>query len=180
MVDRIKIGNRWVGEGEPCFIVAEISANHLQKKDYALKLIEEAKSAGADAVKFQTYTPDTMTLDADNEYFKIKGTIWEGRNLYDLYGEAYTPWEWHPKLKEHASRLSLDFFSTPFDSTAVDFLKELEIPVYKVASFELVDLPLLRRIAETGKPIIMSTGMASFAEIDEAVRTIQALSLIHI
>jgi pseudaminic acid synthase len=150
-----------------------MSANHNHDFEQAVKIIEAAKDAGADAIKLQTYTPDTMTIDAHNEFFQITGTIWEGRNLYELYGEAYTPWEWQPRLKEVADNLGLDFFSTPFDSTAVDFLEELEIPVYKIASFELVDLPLLRRIADTGKPIIMSTGMASLAEIEEAVRTVQ-------
>jgi len=125
--------------------------------------------------RVQTYTPDTLTIDCDNEYFRIKGTIWEGKNLYALYREAYTPWEWQPKLKEIADKLALDLFSTPFDSTAVDFLEQMGVPAYKVASFEIVDIPLIRRIAETGKPIIMSTGMASLAEIDEAVRTVQEL-----
>lgn len=174
MSAHIQIGNRRIGPGEPMYIVAEMSANHNQNFEQAVKILEAAKDAGADAVKLQTYTPDTMTIDCDNEYFRIgKGTIWEGRILYDLYGEAYTPWEWQPKLKEIASDLGLDLFSTPFDPTAVDFLEEMEVPAYKVASFEIVDLPLLRRIAQTGKPIIMSTGMATLAEIDEAVRTIR-------
>lgn len=174
MSAHIQIGNRRIGPGEPMYIVAEMSANHNQNFEQAVKILEAAKDAGADAVKLQTYTPDTMTIDCDNEYFRIgKGTIWEGRILYNLYGEAYTPWEWQPKLKEIASDLGLDLFSTPFDPTAVDFLEEMEVPAYKVASFEIVDLPLLRRIAQTGKPIIMSTGMATLAEIDEAVRTIR-------
>ena len=137
----------------------------------AAEILKAAKECGADAVKLQTYTPDTMTINCRNEYFQIgKGTIWEGRHLYDLYGEAYTPWEWHPKLKAVAQDLGLELFSTPFDQTAVDFLEEMGVPAYKIASFELVDLPLIRRVAQTGKPIIMSTGMATLAEIDEAVQ----------
>ena len=154
-------------------IIAELSANHTQDFAIAVKTIRAAKEAGADAIKLQTYTPDTMTINCDNEYFRIKGTIWEGKNLYQLYGEAYTPWEWHPELKKIAEDLGLVFFSTPFDFSAVDFLEELNVPIYKVASFELVDLPLLRKIASTGKPVIMSTGMATLAEIDEAVRTLE-------
>lgn len=169
----ITISNRRIGPGQSTYIVAEMSANHNQAWGQAVKIVEAAKEAGADAVKLQTYTPDTLTIDCDNEYFKIKGTLWEGKNLYELYGEAYTPWEWQPKLKEVANNLGLDLFSSPFDSSAVDFLEEMDVPAYKVASFELVDLPLLRKIAETGKPIIMSTGMASLSEIDEAVRTIR-------
>ena len=173
MKSYIEIENRHIGLGKPNYIIAEMSANHNQDFDQAVKILEAAKEIGADAVKLQTYTPDTLTIDCDNEYFKIKGTLWEGKNLYELYGEAYTPWEWQPKLKEVANGLGLDLFSTPFDPTAVDFLEDMGVPAYKVASFELVDLPLLRKIAETGKPIIMSTGMASLAEIDEAVRTIR-------
>ena len=170
----IEIKGRWIGPGHSIYIVAELSANHNQDYDQAVRLVHAAKEAGADAIKLQTYTPDTLTIDCDNEYFRIgKGTIWEGRDLYDLYSEAYTPWEWQPRLKEIANSLGLDLFSTPFDSTAVDFLEEMGVPVYKVASFEIVDLPLIRRIAQTGKPIIMSTGMATVAEIDEAVRTIR-------
>jgi N-acetylneuraminate synthase len=173
MKSYIEIENRHIGLGKPNYIIAEMSANHNQDFDQAVKILEAAKEAGADAIKLQTYTPDTLTIDSDNECFRIKGTIWEGKNLYELYGEAYTPWEWQPKLKEVANGLGLDLFSTPFDPTAVDFLEDMGVPAYKVASFELVDLPLLRKIAETGKPIIMSTGMASLAEIDEAVRTIR-------
>lgn len=170
----VEINGRSIGSGYPVYIIAEMSANHHQNFDQAVKIVEAAKEAGADAIKLQTYTPDTLTIDCDNEYFCIgKGTIWEGRNLYDLYGEAYTPWDWQPKLKEITERLGLDLFSTPFDHTAVDFLEQMDIPVYKIASFEIVDLPLLRRVAQTGKPIIMSTGMATLAEIDEAVRTVR-------
>ena len=155
-------------------MIAEMSANHNQDFDRAIRIIEAAKEAGADAVKLQTYTPDTLTIDCDNKYFHIgEGTIWEGRNLYDLYSEAYTPWDWQPKLKKISNDLGLELFSTPFDHTAVDFLEEIGVPAYKIASFEIVDLPLIRRVAQTGKPIIMSTGMATLAEIDEAVRTVR-------
>lgn len=170
----IVVNNRRIGPGYPVYIVAEMSANHNQDFEQAVKIIEAAKEAGADAIKIQTYTPDTLTINCNNEYFQIgKGTLWEGRNFYDLYGEAYTPWDWQPKLKEIANQLGLDLFSTPFDETAVDFLEETNMPTHKIASFELVDLPLLRKIARTGKPIIMSTGMATLAEIDEAVQTIR-------
>jgi len=169
----ISIKGREVGSEKPVFIVAEMSANHGQDLDRAVRILEAAKRAGADAIKLQTYTPGTMTIRASNEYFRIKGTIWEGRELYELYGEAFTPWEWQPKLKDIADSLGLTLFSTPFDHTAVDFLERMEVPAYKIASFELVDLPLLKRIAKTGKPVVMSTGMASLAEIDEAVRTLR-------
>jgi pseudaminic acid synthase len=168
----ITINGRKIGIGEPAYIIAEMSANHNQSIDRAIKIIEAAKDAGADAVKIQTYTPDTMTIDCKNKYFSIKGTIWEGKNLYKLYQEAFTPWEWYPKLKKICDKLGLDFFSTPFDHSSVDFLEKMEVPVYKVASFELVDFPLLKRIALTEKPIIVSTGMATKAEIREAVNTI--------
>ncbi|MBN1994977.1 MAG: pseudaminic acid synthase [Anaerolineae bacterium] len=171
----IKINNRFIGPGSPVYIIAEMSANHNQDFARAVKLLEAAKEAGADAVKLQTYTPDTITIDCDNEYFQIgAGTIWAGRKLYELYGQAYTPWEWQPKLKALADELDLALFSTPFDKTAVDFLEAMEVPAYKIASFEVIDLPLIRRIAQTGKPIIMSTGMGTLAEIDEAVQTIRA------
>jgi pseudaminic acid synthase len=166
----IKIGRREIGFNEPIYIVAEMSANHNQDFAQAVQLIKVAKEAGADAIKLQTYTPDTITIDCGNEYFRIgKGTIWEGRTLYKLYKEAYTPWEWQPKLKEIANDAGMDLFSTPFDKTAVDFLKEMDVPAYKIASFELVDIPLIRYVAKTGKPIIMSTGMATLSEIDDAV-----------
>ncbi|MBG0789048.1 MAG: pseudaminic acid synthase [Desulfovibrionaceae bacterium] len=153
----------------PVFIIAEMSANHGRDFDRAVAIIEAAKAAGADAIKLQTYTPDTITIDCASDLFTIQGTIWEGRTLYDLYGEAYTPWEWHAPLKKIADDLGLLFFSTPFDFTAVDFLEELDVPCHKIASFEMVDLPLIRKVAATGKPVIMSTGMASEAEIEEAV-----------
>jgi pseudaminic acid synthase len=166
----IRIGEKIIGGNGPVFVIAELSANHNQDFDQAVQLIKAAKEAGADAIKLQTYTPDTITIDCDNEYFRIgKGTIWEGKNLYELYKEAYTPWEWQSKLKKVANDLGMDLFSTPFDHTAVDFLEKMDVPAYKIASFELVDIPLIQRVAKTGKPMIMSTGMASLAEIDEAV-----------
>jgi len=173
MVEKIKVGNRYIGEGEPVFIAAEISCNHLQKKDYALKLIEEAKAAGADGVKFQTYTPDTITADIDNEYFRIKGTLWEGKTLYELYNEAYTPWEWFPELKDKADEEGLIFFSSPFDETSVDLLEKLDCPIYKIASFEINHIPLLRYIASKKKPIILSTGVSTLEDIELALKSIR-------
>jgi len=168
----ININGRMIGSGQPVYIIAEMSANHNQDFDQAVKTIHAVKASGADAVKLQTYTPDTITIDSEKEFFQIgKGTIWAGQKLYALYKKAYTPWEWQPKLKEIADDIGLDLFSSPFDHTAVDFLENMAVPAYKIASFELVDLPLIRRVARTGKPIIMSTGMATLAEIDEAVRT---------
>lgn len=163
--------NGWcIGLGNPTYIVAEMSANHNQDLDQALKILEAAKEAGADAVKLQTYTPDSLTIDCDNEFFRIKGTLWDGRTLYDLYGEAYTPWEWQPRLKEFANKIGLELFSTPFDRAAVDFLEKMGVPAYKVASFEIVDIPQVEYIASKGKPMIISTGMATLAEIEEAIR----------
>ena len=167
------INGRLIGPGQPAYIIAEMSGNHGQSFDRAAQIVHEASRCGADAIKFQTYTPDTLTIDCDNEYFKINGTLWEGRNLYHLYGEAYTPWEWQPKLKEVADSLGMDCFSTPFDSAAVEFLEAMAVPAHKIASFELVDLSLIRKVAQTGKPTIMSTGMASLAEIREAVEAFQ-------
>lgn len=170
----VNIGDKIVGKGHPVFIIAELSANHKQDFEQAKALIKAAKQSGADAIKLQTYTPDTITLDCNREYFKIgKGTIWEGKNLYELYKDAYTPWEWQPKLKEIANDLGMELFSSPFDRTAVDFLETMGVPAYKIASFELVDIPLIRYVAGTGKPIIMSTGMATLAEIDEAIGAAQ-------
>jgi len=166
----INIAGRNIGKGQPVYIIAEISANHNQSYDEAAKLIHTAKEAGADAVKLQTYTPDTITIDCDNDYFRIgKGTLWEGRCLYDLYSEAYTPWEWHSDLFKMARELDIDIFSTAFDPSAVDFLEELSVPAHKIASFEIVDIPLIEKMAATGKPLIISTGMATLSEIDEAV-----------
>src|SRR2546425_4403422 len=173
MPAEIEIQGRQIGRGRPVYIVAEISGNHNQSFDEAVRLVHAAKGSGADAVKLQTYTPDTLTINSDKEYFRVGGgTLWDGRNLYELYGEAYTPWDWQPKLKEVADDLGLDLFSTPFDHTSVEFLEEMRVPAYKVASFEVVDLALVRRIAKTGMPIIMSTGMATIAEIEEAVGAI--------
>ena len=163
----------WAARPGLCWIVAEVSANHNHSIERAEAIIRAAADAGADAVKLQTYTADTLTIPCDNEYFRIKGTLWEGRTLHDLYQEAYTPWEWHPRLMQLANDLGMVCFSTPFDATAVDFLESLNVPCHKVASFEAVDIPLLTKIAATGKPVILSTGMASLAEIDEAVRTLR-------
>lgn len=170
MSHHLVIDGRRIGPGEPAYIIAEMSANHHHDFDQAAALVHAAKEAGADAIKLQTYTPATMTIDARNTHFQLgAGTIWAGKNLYDLYGEAFTPWEWQPLLKQLANDIGLACFSTPFDATSVDFLEEMEVPAHKIASFELVDLPLIRRVAATGKPVIMSTGMGSLAEIEEAV-----------
>lgn len=175
MTPFLEIAGRRIGPGEPTYIVAEMSANHGQDFDRAASILRAAKEAGADAVKLQTYTADTLTIDNDGPSFRIgEGTLWEGRTLYDLYGEAYTPWDWQPKLKRLADDLGIDFFSTPFDPTAVDFLEEMDVPAHKIASFEIVDLALVRRIAQTGKPIIMSTGMATLGEIEDAVTTVRS------
>lgn len=155
---------------EKIFIIAELSANHGHDINIAKDTIKAAKEAGADAIKIQTYTAETLTIDCDNEYFKLdSGTIWDGRTLYDLYSEAYTPWEWQKELMQYANSIGLIFFSTPFDKTAVDFLEELAVPVYKVASFEIMDIPLIEYMASKGKPMIMSTGVASLSDIEEAV-----------
>ena len=168
----IKIGNRQIGVGHPTYIIAEISANHRQQYKEAIKLIHAAKESGADAIKLQTFTPDTITIQCEKPDFRIgEDTPWGSRTLYDLYTKAHMPWDWQPKLKKIAEELGITLFSTPYDKTAVDFLEEMEVPAYKVASFELVDIPLIEYIASKGKPIIMSTGMATLAEIDEAVRT---------
>jgi pseudaminic acid synthase len=168
-MSELTINKRLINEQSNTYIIAELSANHNQDFERAVKLVEAAKESGADAIKLQTYTQDTITIDCDNDYFQIHGTLWDGRTLYDLYGEAYTPWDWQPKLKQIADDLGMDLFSTPFDFSAVEFLEAMNVPAYKIASFEVVDIPLIRRVAQTGKPIIMSTGMATLAEIDEAV-----------
>lgn len=167
------IGERRIGPGEPAYLVAEMSANHENDLERAKLIVEEAARAGADAIKLQTYRPETMTIDSDRAPFRIEEGPWKGRTLYDLYEEAYTPWDWHAELQELAHERGLDFFSTPFDATAVDFLEELDVPAYKIASFEAVDLPLIRKAASTGKPLIVSTGMARLAEIDDAVRAVE-------
>lgn len=173
MPETLQIGSRAVGPGQPCWIVAELSANHNGSLSRAEDIIRAAADAGADAVKLQTYTADTMTVDSPRPEFQIKGgTLWDGRTLYDLYQEAHTPWAWHPRLKQLAEDLGMACFSSPFDATAVDFLvDELDVKVLKLASFEIDDLPLLRKMASTGLPLIASTGVASLADIDQAVRT---------
>jgi len=166
----LKIANLRVGNDHPVFIVAEISANHRQEFDLAVKTIRAAKHVGADAVKLQTYTPDTITLRSKSKYFRIRqGTIWDGKTLYDLYEKAYTPWEWQPKLKKIAEDLGLVCFSSPFDKSSVDFLEKMNVPAYKVASFEITDIPLIEYIASKRKPIIISTGIATVSEIREAI-----------
>lgn len=171
----IEIQGRAIGPGQPAYLIAELSANHHQQFDQAVALIKAASSSGADAVKLQTYTADTLTLDCDREEFRIgAGTIWEGRTLHDLYREAFTPWDWQPKLKQVAEAHGLHCFSSPFDETSVEFLETMGVPAYKIASFELVDLPLITRVAQTGKPLIMSTGLASCDEIAEAVGAARA------
>ncbi len=166
---KLRIGNILLGN-DHVFIIAELSANHLQNFDLAVKTIKAMKKSGADAVKLQTYTPDTITIDCDNKYFQIKqGTMWDGKTLYQLYQEAYTPWEWQPKLKKIAEDLGLVCFSSPFDTTAVDFLEGIDVPAYKVASFEITDIPLIEYIASKGKPVIISTGIATLSDIEEAL-----------
>lgn len=157
-------------------IIAELSANHNNDIKYAKQTIKAIKDSGADAVKIQTYTPDTITLDVKNDYFKINsGTLWDGKYLYDLYQEAYTPWEWHKELKDYSNELGLIFFSTPFDKTAVDFLEVLNVPIYKIASFEILDIPLIEYTANKGKPMIISTGIATLSDIEEAVNACQRM-----
>lgn len=167
-----KIGDKMVGDNHPVFIIAELSANHLQNFDLAVETIKQMKKSGADAVKMQTYTPDTLTIDCDNDYFKIKqNTLWDGTTFYNLYNDAYMPWEWQPKLKKVAERLGLGVFSSPFDKTSVDFLEEMDMAAYKIASFEITDIPLIEYVASTGKPIIISTGIAELCDIELAVKT---------
>lgn len=169
----MKIGNREIGNGHPTYIIAEMSANHAGDIERAKEIIHAAKEAGADCIKIQTYTPDTITIDCDLPYFHISDGTWNGENLYQLYQKAFTPWEWQRELKEEADKLQIDFFSSPFDNTAVDFLEEIGVEFYKIASFELVDIPLIEYVASKKKPIIMSTGMATLAEIDEAVAAVR-------
>ena len=161
-------------EKNSVYVIAEMSANHNGSLETAKEIIHAIKETGADCVKVQTYTADTITMDCRNEYFLLNGGTWDGQNLYDLYKKAYMPWEWQGVLKKEAESIGLDFFSTPFDPTSVDFLESIDIPFYKIASFEVVDIPLIKKVAETGKSIIMSVGMASLAEIDEAVRVIKS------
>jgi len=171
MKPSIQIGQHVLGPTHPVYCIAEVSANHNQDYDQAVRIIHAAHEAGADAVKLQTYTADTITIAGTQDYFRVGGgTLWDGRTLHDLYAEAYTPWEWQPKLKQVANGLGMDLFSSAFDETAVDFLEQMDVPAHKVASFELVDIPLIQKMARTGKPLIMSTGMATLAEVEEAVQ----------
>ena len=169
MTEHISISGRKIGPQYPPYVIAELSANHNGRLETALKIVQEAKKLGADAVKLQTYRPDTITLDSDAEEFRINGGLWDGRTLYELYEEAHMPWEWHRPLFEHARELEMTIFSSPFDNSAVDLLEGLGAPAYKIASFEAIDLPLIRYAASTGKPLIISTGMADGEEIAEAI-----------
>lgn len=172
MNKRIEIGNHVIGEKERTYIIAEMSANHNMDFVRAVDIIKAAKESGADAVKIQTYKPDTITLDCDNPCFQInQGTLWDGRTLYKLYEEAYTPWEWQPELKKIANDLGMDFFSSPFDFSSVDFLEDMDVPAYKIASFEITDIPLIKKVAKLGKPVIISTGIATLADIELALNT---------
>lgn len=174
-MNHFSIHGREIGPGKPTYLIAELSANHHQSIDTAKELVRAASDAGADAIKLQTYTADSITIDSNEPPFRIDGgTIWDGKTLHTLYQEAYTPWDWQPELKRLANELGMACFSSPFDPTSVEFLEQMDVPCYKVASFELVDTGLLKTIARTGKPVIMSTGMATLSEIEEAVATLRS------
>ena len=177
MMKNIKIKDRIIGENRPPFIIAELSANHNQKYEIAVETIKAAKEVGADAIKFQTYTPDTITIDCNNKYFQIhqKNAYWDGMTLYELYKQAYTPWEWQPNLKQIAEEIGLICFSAPFDITAVDFLHEMNVPAYKIASLEITDIPLIKYVAAKKKPVIISTGIARINEIEEAIEACKSM-----
>lgn len=168
------VNNRIIGDGNKAYIIAEMSGNHAGSKERAKEIIHAAKEAGADCVKIQTYTPDTITINCNNKYFHIGDGTWEGENLYHLYEQAYTPWEWQGELYEEAKKVGIDFFSTPFDKTSVDFLEDIGMEFYKIASFEVVDIPLIEYVASKGKPIIMSTGMATIDELEDAVNAMKS------
>lgn len=171
MNKEIQIGRKVVSENSPVYVVAEMSANHNMDFNRAKEIIKAAKESGADAVKIQTYTPDTITIDCKNDMFMTQGKLWKGMTLYELYRKAYTPWEWQSDLKDYANEIGIDLFSSPFDPTAVDFLEKIDAPAYKIASFEINDIPLIRKVAKTGKPVIISTGIAYLEDIELAVRT---------
>ena len=172
----IEVNGRRIGEGYPAYIIAEMSANHLQDYERAKKIISAAKKAGADAIKLQSYRPDTITIDCQGEEFMAtKGSLWEGQNLYQLYEKAYMPWEWHEGLFKYARKIGFEIFSSPFDFTAVDLLESLDVPVYKIASYEILDIPLIKRCASLGKPIILSTGIATLADIERAVEACKSV-----
>ncbi|MGN0154406.1 MAG: pseudaminic acid synthase [Lachnospiraceae bacterium] len=170
MNQQMKIGTHFIGNNQPVYIIAEMSANHLGNYDRACELVEEMGKAGANAVKLQTYTADTITIDCNDPQFQLHGGLWDGETLYSLYQKAYTPWEWQPKLYDFANRFGMDCFSSPFDLTAVDFMEEIGMPAYKIASYEIIDIPLIRAVAKTKKPIIISTGIAFLEDIERAIR----------
>lgn len=173
MTRNFKIRNHTIGHDRPPYFIAEMSGNHNGAMERAFAIIKAAKQAGADAVKLQTYTAGTMTIDHDGDHFKIKKGLWAGRTLYDLYQEAMTPWQWHGPMFDYAKELDITIFSSPFDRSAVDFLEGLDAPAYKIASFEMIDLPLVKYVAETGKPVIISTGMATFQEIQDVIKVVK-------